>query len=158
MSSGEEEEIRIDGIEIADRLTKQVRTLEKWYSTEFERRMKEMAEVLRKELQIQLEEVRAQYKNGSQALQDKVLQDKVKVEQPQKQASGQTSMEHVLKEIARAEAAAVQCTADLERMVADDSVAIGRLLQIRTQELELKAYLRGLNFQAGVDTQKPPGS
>lgn len=153
MSSGEEEGIRIDGIEIADRLTKQVRTLESWYSTEFERRMKEMAEVLRKELQIQLEEVRAQYKNGSQA-----LQDKVKVEQPQKQPSGQTSMEHVLKEIARAEAAAVQCTSDLERMVADDSVAIGRLLQIRTQELELKAYLRGLNFQAGVDPQKPPDS
>ena len=40
----------------------------------------------------------------------------------------------------------------------DDSVAIGRLLQIRTQELELKAYLRGLNFQAGLDQPKPSKS
>ena len=148
MSSGKEEEIRVDGLEIADRLAKHVRTLETWYSTEFERRLNEMAKVLRAELQVQLEEVRAQYESGSRA-----LQEKLKVGQPAGQAS-QASMEHVLKEIARVEADASRCTADLERMVADDSVAIGRLLQIRNQELELKAYLRGLNFQAGVEPPK----
>jgi ribosomal protein L29 len=108
-----------------------------------------MAKVLRAELQTQLEEVRAQYETGSRA-----LQEKLKVGQP----AGQASMEHVLKEIARVEADASRCASDLERMVADDSVAIGRLLQIRNQELELKAYLRGLNFQAGVDPQNPPKS
>ena len=149
MSSGEGEEIRVDGLEVADRLAKHVRTLENWYSTEFERRMNEMAKVLRTELQIQLEEVRTRYEDYSRS-----LQDKLKIEQP----GGQVSMELVLKEIARVEADASKITADLERMVADDSVAIGRLLQIRNQELELKAYLRGLNFQRGADPQKPQGS
>jgi hypothetical protein len=147
MSSGGEEEIRVDGLEIADRLAKHVRTLETWYSTEFERRMNEMAKILRAELQVQMEEVRVQYEDCSRALQEKLKTGP---------SLGQGSLEHVLKEIARVEADASRCTADLERMVADDSVAIGRLLQIRTQELELKAYLRGLNFQAGVEPQKPP--
>lgn len=33
-------------------------------------------------------------------------------------------------------------------LVKDDSAALGLLMKIRTQELEMKAYLRGLKFLA----------
>jgi hypothetical protein len=45
---------------------------------------------------------------------------------------------------------------ELESMVADDTVNLGLLLQKRNQQLELKAYLRGLKFDRSEGSQVSP--
>jgi hypothetical protein len=67
-------------------------------------------------------------------------------EKPDEQLTQQGAPQVVIEEISRSEIMAAEHAAEFERLVADDSVVLGRLLQIRSQELDLKAYIRGLKF------------
>ena len=117
--------------QVEGRVVNQIRSLERWYAAEFERRLKELHEILQSQLDSKVEEVRSHYEK-----------------QGKPQQSPTEAPESLTQEIRRSEADGQKLVAELERMVADDSVALGKLLQKRSQELELKAYIRGLRFRA----------
>lgn len=136
----QEEDRSVVRVDLKDRLVKQLRSLENWYSEELERHVKDLAEIVNSELQSQVEEIRSQYEKRSQESHQEFAQ------LPPVQTSSQ-----VAEEISRCEASVAQFTAELERLlVKDDSAALGLLMKIRTQELEMKAYLRGLKFLANT--------
>ena len=90
------------------------------------------------ELQSQVEEIRGQYEERQQKSQQEAA------EVPPVQTLSQ-----VVEEISRCEESVAQHTAELERLLVKDyPAALGKLMKIRTQELELKPYLRGLKFLA----------
>jgi len=126
----------IDEENIEKRFVKHLRSLETWYTAELERRLKDLAEILNTELKSQVEELRTQYEQRYQDFQQKAAR------LPQVQSPPP----EVFEEITRSEASVAKCAAELERLVADDSVALGQILKVRSQELELKAYIRGLKF------------
>ena len=128
-----------DAAPIEEQLAKQVGTLEAWYAAEFERRLTELSAMLKMQLQIQNEELHQHYERREKVLQEKA-QDKA-----QESTRGH-SRENLLEEVKRMEAVAQKCASELERMVADDTVNLGLLLQMRNQQLEVRAYLRGLKF------------
>lgn len=131
----QEEDRSSEGVDLQERLVKQLRSLENWYSAELERHVKDLAEIVHAELQSQVEEIRGQYEERQQ----KSQQEAAKVQ----------TLSQVVEEISRCEASVEQYTAELERLlVKEDPAALGKLMKIRTQELELKAYLRGLKFLA----------
>src|SRR5215510_11757013 len=131
-------DIRIDGTDVKDRVVNRVRSLEDWYSAELGRRLADLAEILNAELQSQIEEVQAEYEKRCQDLQ------KNSVQLPRGHS------QKLLDEITRSERDAATCAVRLETLVPDDSVALGELLKIRAQELELKAYVLGLKCLAGL--------
>ena len=134
----QEEDRSSEGVDLKGRLVKQLRSLENWYSAELERHIKDLAEIVHSELQSQVEEIRGQYEEHQQKSQQEAA------EVPPVQTLSQ-----VVEEISRCEASVAQHTAELERLlVKEDPAALGKLMKIRTQELELKAYLRGLKFLA----------
>jgi len=131
-----------------DQLTAGLHALEQWYAADFEKRVADVTEVLRaqitqdlcsrfdSELDFHLIAVREQYEQRLQAYAEQLQSSR-------KQAANET----LLEEVRRIEAALHTCNEELDRLLPDDSVALGKLLQLRTQQLELKAYLRGLRFQ-----------
>ena len=114
----------------ADRVLKTVQELQSWYAAEFERRLAAVSEILHNQLQSQIKA-----SAGGSAL-----------PLPTTPITDASSREKLLQEIKRTEDVANKCAAELERMVADDAVNLGLLLQMRNQQLEVKAYLRGLKY------------
>ena len=141
--------MQFEDLKVEERVVGEVRTLEDWYSAEFERRLAELSKVLNDQLEARVEELRAQYQKEYELLQQKANQPHAQSQSPSPSPSlsapGLTPKE-LREELARSEANAQKLASDLERMVADDTVPMGKLLQLRSQELELKAYVRGLKF------------
>ena len=112
--------------------------LENWYAMEMERRLKDITAMLREELQRQVSQLESQYKQLAQA-------------RPETPAPAVRAPEDALaEEIARSEASLNQCTVQLEGLIGDENSKLVNLLRARSQELELKAYLRGLKFLSGA--------
>src|SRR5215471_10882268 len=131
-------DIRIDGTDIKERVVNRVRSLEEWYSAELGRRLTDLAEILNAELEARVEAVQAEYEKRSQDFQKNSIQ------------LPRGHSQKLLDEITRSERDAATCAVRLETLVPDDSIALGELLKIRAQELELKAYVRGLKFLGGL--------
>ena len=144
-----EHEAPPDATPIEERIAKQVRTLEAWYAAEFERRLTELSEMLKMQLQVQIEELKQHYERR-----EKAIQEKAQV------STGAYRPDNLLEEIKRTEVVALMCAGELERMVADDTVNLGVLLQTRNQQLEVRAYLRGLKFgsEGGQASPATPAS
>jgi hypothetical protein len=149
-----EKEMQSEKLAVEERLVSEVRTLEDWYSTEFERRLTELAGVLNSQLEARVEEVRSHYRDQYQALQQEASQARQALASPESSPAAAPSRE-LLEELARVEASAQKCAVDLERMVADEGIPMGQLLQLRNQEVELKAYMRGLKFNVAAITNPP---
>jgi hypothetical protein len=131
-----------------DRRIERLRSLDQWYASELERRLGHLTEVLREELLAQVREIEATYK---EKLERAAAQPALAPPAPSASPSvppfqGQFPPPELVEEIARIEASLAECSAQHERLMADDTAALGRLLRIRSQELELKAYLRGLKY------------
>ena len=156
-------EAQSKGAPIEERVVKQVQALEAWYAAEFEKRLSALTEMLKMQLQIQIEELQQHYERREKAILDKAALDKAVLEKAnlekanleKAQATVPTVVavhsaahdpEKLLEEIKRTEAVAQKCAAELERMVGDDSVNLGLLLQMRNHQLEVRAYLRGLKY------------
>jgi len=143
-------EAQTDGLPIEDRVAKNVRDLESWYASELERRLASLTEVLNTQLQAQVQEVREQYTLQAAALQLRAQEAQAHAQanaQAHAQApAGATDSNRLFEEIKKIEGIAQKCSLELERMVADDTVNLGVLLQMRNQQLEVRAYLRGLKF------------
>ena len=134
-----------------DRVVGEVRTLEDWYSAEFERRLAELTEVLNSQLEARVEQVRRQFQEQYETLEQQASQA-VSTPSPAAPVPFQGSPAELLEELKRSEASRQKIVSELERMVADDTVPLGKLLQLRNQELELKAYIRGLKFGIAANT------
>jgi hypothetical protein len=135
-------EIPVDGLPLEGRVTRDVRSLEAWYASELEKRLAALTEILNTQLQAQVQEVRAHYESLTATLQ----QQRALQEERAKAVPAGTDSGRLFREIKKVEEVALKCSLELERMVADDSVNLGLLLQMRNQQLELRAYLRGLKF------------
>jgi len=138
-----------------DRVVGEVRTLENWYSAEFERRLAELTEVLNAQLDSRVEEVRRQFQEQYEALEQQARQV-VSTPSPAVPAPSNSVFQgppkELLEELQCNEASGQKIVSELERMVADDTVPLGKLLQLRNKELELKAYIRGLKFGIAANT------
>jgi hypothetical protein len=151
-------EAQSKGAPIEERVVKQVQALEAWYAAEFEKRLSALTEMLKMQLQIQIEELQQHYERREKAILDKAALDKAVLEKANLEKAQATvptvvavhsaahDPEKLLEEIKRTEAVAQKCAAELERMVGDDSVNLGLLLQMRNHQLEVRAYLRGLKY------------
>ena len=115
------EGIRIDGTDAKNRVVSRVQSLQDWYSAELGRRLADLAEILNAELRSQIEELRRKLPSND-----------------------------VWKEIAATESAVSQYTnkgsLELEGLTLNAASLI-KLLQGAVEELETKAYLRGLKFR-----------
>ena len=133
--------------------------LEMWYAADFERRLAEATELLRTqitedllaqfngELKAQVENVRREYdeqlKSRTQEWESDRSSMKSEIDRMLERASGNDSGE----EIARTEEAIRKCSVQLESLRPDDAAGMARLLQQKTEQLELRAYLRGLQYR-----------
>ena len=157
-----DKETQTEGLKVEERVVSEVRTLEAWYSTEFERRLTELTAVLNSQLDARVEAVRMHYQEQYQALQETAdRQTQAPPHEPSHPSASVGPTKEILEELERVEANAQECAATLERMVADDGVPMGKLLQLRNQEVELKAYIRGLKFNIasvtnGSGSPEPP--
>jgi len=145
-----------------NRLTDSMRSLEQWYAADFERRVIGLTEVLKNQI---TEELRAHYSSELNAQVDKVqkqYEERLSMQSRQWEMQRETMMREleelrrkvpnndVMTEIAATEAIMTvsidRSNREFERM-APDAASLGRVLQARIEELETKAYLRGLKFR-----------
>lgn len=144
------------------RLTDSVRSLEQWYAADFERRVTGLTEILKNQIN---EELRAHYASELNAQVDKVqkqYEERLFTQTRQWEIQRETLVREidelrrkvpnndVMTEIAATEAIMTvsvdRSNREFERM-APDAASLGRILQARIEELETKAYLRGLKFR-----------
>lgn len=145
-----------------NKLTDNIRSLEQWYGADFERRVAGLTEVLKSQI---TEELRAQYSAELNAQVERV-QKQYEERMAMQTRQWDTQRELMEKELAElrkkapsndvlTEIAAIEAilsisvdrsARDSER-VAPDAASLGRLLQSHIEELETKAYLRGLKFR-----------
>jgi len=150
-----------------DELTNGVRTLEKWYAADFERRVGEITELLRNqitaelrshyssELCSQIDRLRTQYEERLYG-QSKEFQSKYQVLQTESERL-QRQLKKVSEEIATTEAMLDKSdsnrSSDIERLPFD-AASLAKLVEIRVRELEKKAYLKGLRFHVATEDQR----
>ena len=145
-----------------NRLTDTVRSLEQWYAADFERRVNGLTEVLKTqiseelraqyaaELNSQVERVQKQYEERMTTQARQWDQQRESMEKELMELRKKVPSNDVITEIAATEAimsvSSDRNNRELER-VAPDAAALGRVLQSRIEELETRAYLRGLKFR-----------
>src|SRR6185295_20224146 len=59
-------------------------------------------------------------------------------------------------EMACTEAAIRKCSSELESLRPDDAAGMARFLQQKTEQLELRAYLRGLQYRSRKPSERTP--
>jgi hypothetical protein len=143
------------------RLTDTIRSVEQWYAADFERRVTGLTEVLKNQIN---EELRAHYLLELNAQLDKVqklYEERLSMQTRQWETQRESLVREVeelrkkvpnndvMTEIAATEVNVTKSSdrtnREFERM-APDAASLGRILQARIEELETKAYLRGLKF------------
>jgi hypothetical protein len=144
-----------------NRLIDGIRSMEKWYAAEFERRIAGLTELLKgqiaeelksqfaSELEARSEGVRKQYEERLYAQTSQWQSQRESLEKEVGELRRRTS--RVLEEIATTEAAVKMSMnkGSIEGQgQALDAASLGKRLQSGLEELELKAYLRGLKFRA----------
>jgi len=145
-----------------DRLIDGVRSLEQWYAADFERRIagitellkNQIAEELRRqfssELNTQVEQLRRQYEERlyTQASQWETQRGVLEkeIEGLRRRVPGQDLINEISATETILSTSASRESFEIERLI-PDAVALGRLLQSRVEELERRAYLRGLKFR-----------
>lgn len=149
------------------RLTDTIRSVEQWYAADFERRVTGLTEVLKNQIN---EELRAHYLLELNAQLDKVqnlYEERLAMQTRQwdmqreslvreiEELRRKVPTKDVMSEITATEAtitvASDRTNREFERM-GPDAASLGRILQARIEELETKAYLRGLKFHLPDNT------
>ena len=136
-----------NGTPVADRVVKSVQEMQAWYAAEFERRLAALHEILNAQLQTQIQEVQNASRQPTPTATPAVVM-----------VADASTAEKLLEEIKRTEEVAHKCASEMERMVADDAVNLGLLLQMRNHQIEVKAYLRGLRFSMDGASSATPAS
>ena len=141
-----------------DRLVDGVRSLEQWYAVDFERRVAGLTEMLRSqiaqelraqfqsELNAQVERLRREYDERLSGRERAWEQERECLQSEIDELRRKVPSQDVMNEISAAEAVVEgSLDTELERLI-PNAVALARLLQERVEDLEAKAYLRGLKF------------
>jgi hypothetical protein len=145
-----------------NRLIDNVRSLEQWYAADFERRVASLTEILKNqiteelksqfssELNSHVERARSQFEERLYAQASQWQSQRESLEKEIEELRRKLPNNDVLKEIATTEAAVSQYTnkgsLELEGLTLNAG-ALGKLLQGAVEELETRAYLRGLKFR-----------
>ena len=146
----------------ADRLNDGVRSIEHWYLQDFERRVKALAEQLRSqiteelktqfdsELNSRIEVIRREYEERLYAQASEWQSERAQLIREIQELRKRVPSRDVQDEISATEAVmgttVNKTSRELERLIPDTSSLL-KLLQSRVEELEMKAYLRGLKFR-----------
>ena len=144
-----------------DRLAVGVRALEEWYAADFERRVTEIAGLLRaqiseelrsqftSELNAGVDQVRKQYEERGYAQFKQWELERQALKKEIEELQNRVPSNDVLSEISSIEAAIArsleQTGFELERSI-PSAAALGQFMQARAQQMELQAYLKGLKF------------
>jgi len=145
-----------------NRLIDNVRSLEQWYAADFERRVASLTEILKNqiteelksqfssELNAYVERARSQFEERLYTQASQWQLQRESLEKELEELRRKLPSNDVLKEIAAMEAAvskyANRGSLDLEGLTLN-SGSLGKLLQGAVEELETRAYLRGLKFR-----------
>jgi hypothetical protein len=145
-----------------NRLIDNVRSLEQWYAADFERRVASLTEILKNqiteelksqfssELNAYVERARSQFEERLYTQASQWQLQRESLEKELEELRRKLPSNDVLKEITAMEAAVSKYTnrgsLDLEGLTLN-SGSLGKLLQGAVEELETKAYLRGLKFR-----------
>jgi chromosome segregation ATPase len=144
-----------------NRLIDGIRSMEKWYAAEFERRIAGLTELLNgqiteelrsqfsSELEVRSDGIRKQYEERLYAQTSQWQSQRESLDKEIEELRRRTS--RVLEEIATTEAAIKRSTnkGSLEMQGQTlDAASLSKQLQSGVEELEQKAYLRGLKFRA----------
>jgi len=145
-----------------NRLIDNVRSLEQWYAADFERRIASLTEILKNqiteelksqfssELNAYVERARSQFEERLYTQASQWQLQRESLEKELEELRRKLPSNDVLKEIAAMEAAvskyANRGSLDLEGLTLN-SGSLGKLLQGAVEELETRAYLRGLKFR-----------
>jgi transcriptional regulator of acetoin/glycerol metabolism len=142
-----------------------VRTLEAWYTTDFERRLVEIANLLQTEvvegmreqftleLQSRLESAQSRYEESMNQWESNrvAMREEIENLRTQKTVSG------VLEEIASVQESLREKEHELKKMMSDEAFAYSRILQAKAECQTLDAYLKGLNFHVAEVSVSPAG-
>ena len=156
-----------------DRLAEGVRALEEWYAADFERRVTEITGVLRTQISEELraqfttelnastERTRKQYEERAYMQFERWESERVLLKKEIEELQSRLPGKDIFNEIAFTESAIgksqEECRHDVERDIASAD-ALGQLLQKRAQQLELQAYLKGLNYAVERTGQQVRGN
>jgi hypothetical protein len=125
-----------------------VRILEEWYSTTYQRRITEITQLLSNQI---TEELRCQFEQERKPLierdpdprrSESTIDSRTKEVEELQSNDGFSEIDRIEKLIREVEM-------ELEHSFTVDSVPLSRLLQLRTTQTDLKSYLRGLKFCVG---------
>ena len=146
----------------ADRLNDGVRSIEHWYLQDFERRVRALAEKLRSqiteelktqfdsELNSRIEVIRREYEERLYAQASEWQSERAQLIREIQELRKGVPSKNVQDEISATEAVmgttVNKTSRELERLI-PDTPSLLKLLQSRVEELEMKAYLRGLKFR-----------
>ena len=147
-----------------DRLANRVQSLEKWYATDFERRIMALAGLMENqikqdlraqfmaELNSRMQQVRKQYEESIYAQFARWEQQRQlllnEIDELRRKVPGDELMAEIASTEKVLNAPADKTSVEFQQLVPDPS-AVGKLLQTRVEEMTLKAYLRGLKFCLG---------
>jgi len=145
-----------------NRLIDNVRSLEQWYAADFERRVASLTEILKNQI---TEELKSQFSSELNAYVERARSEfeerlytqasqwqlqRESLEKELEELRRKLPSNDVLKEIAAMEAAVSKYTnrgsLDLEGLTLNAG-SLGKVLQGALEELETRAYLRGLKFR-----------
>jgi DNA repair exonuclease SbcCD ATPase subunit len=145
-----------------NRLIDSVRSLEQWYTADFERRMASLTELLKShiteelrsqfssELDSRVEQIREQYEERLYEQASRWQSQRETLDKEIEELRRKVPSNDVQQEIAIAEEAVNRLThqggPELERQI-PDAASLTKVVQSKVEELEMKAYLRGLKFQ-----------
>jgi predicted RNase H-like nuclease (RuvC/YqgF family) len=142
-----------DQVPALDQLTAGIRRLEQWYAADFERRVVGLTELLQGQITAEL---RSQYSSELASQVDIVrrqYEERIYAQSSQSQHLEKENedlrqqLKRVSQEIDATEATLSKSSSNLEMEgVVTDAASLGKLLQTRVEELEMRSYLRGLKF------------
>ena len=143
-----------------------VRHLEAWYATDFERRLVEIANLLKTEiaegmreeftleLQSRLESAQSHYEESMNQWES----TRMALREEVANLTTQTAASGVLEEIVSAQGRLQETEHELKRMMSDETFAYSRILQAKAECQMLDAYLKGLKFHVADVSVSPAGS
>lgn len=147
-----------------DRLSDKIRSIEQGYVQDFEKRVKALAEQLKQqiteelkaqfaaELKSQTDAVRKDYEERLYAQASEWQSERTQLIREIQELRRRVPSKDVLDEISATEAVmsagVSKASLELERLI-PDTASLLKLLQSRVDDVEIKAYLRGLKFRIG---------
>jgi len=132
-----------------------VKSLEAWYTTDFERRLGEIIQLLQTqiveqtrarfslELQSQIDSMQSQFEDSKRQWDS----DRQAMQGEIENLRTQNTSSSVLEEIARTKETLQKNKLELEKLMAEDPFPFARIMRLKVECQNLEAYFTGLTFQ-----------